>query len=99
MAGGVGEGDHAAERCAKDDRSDDAEVVAKRAHVIAPLRQVPALARSVLAAPVAAMIEIDDLRGIGQRRVGRTIDGVIGTRTSVQHQQIIAKHKHPAVHR
>jgi hypothetical protein len=43
MAGGVSQGDHAAKRRAEDDRVDDAEDIAKGAHVIAPLRQVPGL--------------------------------------------------------
>ena len=66
MAGGVGQRHHAAERGAEHDRIDDAERLAECAHVVAPLRQIPALARAVLAAAVAAMVEIDDLGDVGQ---------------------------------
>ena len=87
MARGVGQRNHAAERRAEHDRIDDAERVAERAHVIAPLRQIPALARAVLAAAVAAMVEIDDLGDIGQGGVGRPVDRMVGAGAAMQHQQ------------
>ena len=62
MASGVGQRHHAAERRAEHDRLDDAKHVAERAHVVAPLRQGPALLRPGIAAPVAAVVEVDDLR-------------------------------------
>jgi hypothetical protein len=37
-------------------------------HVLAPLRQIPAVSRAVLAAAIAAVVEIDDLGNIGQGR-------------------------------
>ena len=87
MTGGVGQRHHAAEGCAEHDRRDDAEGLAERAHVIAPLRQVPAFARPVLAAPVAAMVEIDDLGDVGQRGVSRPVDRMIGAGAAMQHEQ------------
>ena len=61
MARRVSKRDHAAERRAQHDRIDDAQGVAERAHVVAPLRQGPRLFGTVLAAAVAAMVEVDDL--------------------------------------
>ena len=87
MAGGVGQRNHAAERRAEHDRIDDAERVAERAHVVAPLRQIPALPRAILAAAVAAMVEIDDLGDIGQGRVGGPVDRMVGAGPAMQHQQ------------
>ena len=66
MARGVGQRDHAAERRAEHDRAGDAQHIAERAHVVAPLRQVPAFPGTILASAVAAMIEIDDLGDISQ---------------------------------
>ena len=77
MARGVGQRDHAAERGAQHDRIDDAQRLAERVHVVAPLRQIPALPRAVLAAAVAAMVEIDDLGDVGQSRIGRPVDRVV----------------------
>ena len=87
MAGGVGQRNHAAERRAEHDRIDDAERVAECAHVVAPLRQIPALARAVLATAVAAVIEIDDLGDVGQSRVGGPVDRMVGAGSAMQHQQ------------
>ena len=56
-------------------------------HVIAPLRQVPARLRTILASTIAAMIEIDDLRDIRQGRVGRPVDRVVEAGTAMQQQQ------------
>jgi hypothetical protein len=87
MAGGVGQRNHAAERRAEHDRIDDAGRVAEGAHVIAPLGQIPVLLRAVLAAAVAAMVEIDDLGNVGQGGVGRPVDRVVGAGVAMQHQQ------------
>ena len=78
MAGGVGQRNHAAERRAEHDRIDDAERVAEGAHVVTPLRQIPALPRAILAAAVAAVVEIDDLGDVGQGRVGGPVDRMVG---------------------
>jgi hypothetical protein len=87
VARGVGQGNHAAERGAQHDRIDNAERVAECAHIVAPLRQVPALAWAVLAAAIAAMVEIDDLGDIGQGRIGRPVDRVVEAGSAMQHQQ------------
>jgi hypothetical protein len=84
---GVGQRHHAAERRAQDNRIDDAKRLAERMHVVAPLREIPARARAVLAAAIAAMVEIDDLGNIGQSRIGRPVDRVIGAGAAMQHQQ------------
>jgi len=87
MAGGVGQRNHAAERGAEHDRIDDAERITERAHVVAPLRQIPALPGAILAATVAAVVEIDDLGDVGQGRVGGPVDRVVGAGPAMQHQQ------------
>jgi hypothetical protein len=63
----VCESDHAAERCAIDDGLLDAEHVAERLYVVAPLRQVPGLRIFSTATAIAAMIEVYDLRQVSQR--------------------------------
>ena len=68
MASRIGQRDHAAKRGAVHDRIDDTERVAEGANIIAPLRQVPAFSRAILAAPIATVVEIDDLGDIGQGR-------------------------------
>jgi hypothetical protein len=87
MAGGVGHRHHAAERCAEHDRIDDAKHFAEDAYVVAPLHQIPALARAVLTAAVAAMVEIDDLANVSEGGVGGPVDRVVGAGTAVKHQQ------------
>jgi hypothetical protein len=64
VAGGIAERDHAAEGSTEHDRTDDAERLAERSDVVAPLRQIPSLARPVLAAAIAAVVEIDDLGNV-----------------------------------
>ena len=54
--------------------------VAERAHVVAPLRQIPALPGTILASAVAAVVEIDDLGDVGQGGVGGPVDRVVGSR-------------------
>ncbi len=76
MAGGVSQRDHAAKRHAQDYRTGDAQDIAERAHVIAPLPQIPAFPGTVLASTIASMIQIDDLSDISQGRVCRLVDRV-----------------------
>ena len=59
MPRGIGQRDHPAEGRTEHDRVDDAERVTERTHIVAPLRQVPARARAILAAAVAAVVEVD----------------------------------------
>jgi hypothetical protein len=87
MARGVRQRDHAAERGAKHDWTGNSQSVAERPDVIAPLRQIPALARTILAAAIAAMVEIDDLGDIGQARIGWPVDRVVGAGSAMQHEQ------------
>ena len=68
MARRVRHRDHPAERVAQYDRALDFQRVAERAQVVAPLRQIPFLGIAAIAAAVPAMIEIDDLRYLGQPR-------------------------------
>jgi hypothetical protein len=65
VARGVCERDHAAERGPVDDRLRYLQRIAERPHVVAPLREVPVLVRVRVAAPIPAVIEIDDLRDVG----------------------------------
>jgi hypothetical protein len=87
MTCGIGQRDHAAKRRAQYDRASDAQDIAERAHVVAPLRQVPAFFGTILASAVAAMIQIDDLRDVGQSRVYRPVDRVVGARAAMKHEQ------------
>ncbi|MGB8414611.1 MAG: hypothetical protein WCE23_17490 [Candidatus Binatus sp.] len=68
MARSVRHRNHAAERYAHHDRPLDLQRLAKRAHVVTPLRQIPFRAIAAIAAAVAAMVEIDDLRDLRHRR-------------------------------
>src|SRR5277367_4370490 len=71
MAQRVGHRDVTAERHAHDDGPFYLERIAQGLHVIAPLREFPL--RGVfapIAAAVAAMIEVDDLRDVRELRVG-----------------------------
>jgi hypothetical protein len=54
---------------------------------VAPLREIPPLPGAILAAAVAAMVEIDDLGGIGQSRIGRLIDRMVEARAAVEQEQ------------
>jgi hypothetical protein len=84
---GIGERNHAAEGGTQHDWVDDTERFTEHPNIITPLRQIPALPRSVAAAAIAAMVEIDNLDDIGQSRVSRSVDGMVGTGASMQHQQ------------
>ncbi len=62
---------HPAEREAEHDRPLDFQRLAKRAHIVAPLREIPLRRIAVIAAAVAAMVEIHDLRSLCEpRKVG-----------------------------
>ena len=87
MARGIGQRDHPAERRAKHDRVDDAKCVAERAHVVAPLRQLPGLSRTVLAAAVAAVVEIDNLGDIGQGGVGRFVNRMVEAGAAMEQEE------------
>src|SRR5436190_10185085 len=87
MAGGVSQRDHAAKRHAQDYRTGDAQDIAERAHVIAPLRQIPAFPGTVLASTIASMIQIDDLNDISQGRVCRLVDRVVEAGPAMKQQQ------------
>ena len=60
--------DHPAERDAEHDRALDLQRLAKRAHIVAPLREIPFRRIAVIAAAVPAMVEIDDLRSLREPR-------------------------------
>jgi hypothetical protein len=87
VARGISQRHHAAERYAQHDRVFDAEDVAEGAHVVAPLREIPAFARAVLAPAVAAMVEIVDLGGIGQGGVGGLIGRMVEAGTAMEEEQ------------
>jgi hypothetical protein len=75
------------EGSAIDDRLFDAERVAKTFEIVRPLRESPAFARSVLAAAASAMIEIDDLGDVAERRESRLVEAVVGARPAMQQDQ------------
>lgn len=58
---------HAAERLPQNDRLFDPKRVAKRAHIVAPLRERPGLGIARNAPPIAAMVDVDHLRDVGER--------------------------------
>ena len=59
--------DHAAEGVPEDDRPVEAEDVAEPDDVVDPRVQVPALGRARVAAALAAMVEVHELRRVGER--------------------------------
>jgi hypothetical protein len=83
----IGHRDHAAERCPEHNGINDAQSVAEGADVVAPLRERPSLRGTVLAASVAAVIEIDDLGDVGQCGVGRTVDRMVGAGAAMKQEQ------------
>src|SRR5215207_1116818 len=87
MARGIGQRHHATEGRAEHDRVRNAERVTERAHVVAPVRQLPCLSRTILAAAVAAMVEIDDLGNIGQGGVGRLVNRMVEAGTTMEQEQ------------
>src|SRR3712207_2605567 len=84
VASSVRQSDRAAEGHAQDDRLGDAQDLAERAHVIAPLRQGPSLLRPGLAAAIPSMVEIDDLRDIRQGRECRLVDRMVEAGASME---------------
>jgi len=89
VAGGVGLRDKSPERAAVDNRPLDPEYVAKPLNVVAPLSEVPGRRVATLAAPVAAMVEIDDLDDIRQHGECRFVHRVVKTRSPVQENEFI----------
>src|ERR1035437_1790903 len=87
MARGVSQRDHAAKRGAQNDRTSDAHGIAERPHVIAPLRQIPAFPRTILASTVTSMVQIDDLSDISRSGVCRPVDRVVGAGATMKHEQ------------
>src|ERR1700682_3916831 len=87
MAGGVSQRDHAAKRHAQDNWICDAQDIAERAYVIAPLRQIPAFSRTVLASTIASMIQIDDLSDVSQGRVCRLVDRMVEAGPAMKQEQ------------
>ena len=63
------------------------ERVAEGADVVAPLRQRPALLRTGIAPPIAAMIEIDHLCDVGQSRADRLVDRVVEAWPAMEEQE------------
>ncbi len=85
MAQRISHRDVATEGHAHDDWPFYLQRVAQRLHVISPLREFPSGGVvAPVAAAVAAMVEINDLRDAGEARVGGLEDGMIGARTAVQ---------------
>jgi hypothetical protein len=87
MAGRIAHGDHAAERLAEHDRARDLERVAEGAHVVPPLIEVPALRLAAIAAAVAAVVQVDHLRGVGELGEERLEARVVEAGSPVQQQQ------------
>src|SRR5262245_59450071 len=73
----VGLRHHAAEGLAEHDRLLDAERRAKRAHVIAPLLQSPRRRIARHAASVAAVVDVDHLRDVGEAVEVRPETGMV----------------------
>ena len=86
MAGRVGLRHEPAEGHAVDDRLLDAQRVAEHPHIVAPLRQIPVGRVSVLAAAIAAVVEVDDLCDVGEGRERRLEKAVVEARPPMQQQ-------------
>ena len=100
MAGGIGQRYRASERRTVDDRPCDAERLAERVDIVGPLRQVPALARTRIAAAVAAMIEEHDLGHIGQGRERGLVDRMIDAWAAVEEEKRrLLTHRGPVGHK
>jgi hypothetical protein len=59
---------HAAEGVAEQDRALDPEHVTEAAHIVDPRVEVPALGPALVASPLAALVEEDELGDVGERR-------------------------------
>src|SRR5260370_14846195 len=99
MARGVRQRHHTAKRYAEDDRIHDAERVAERAYVVAPLRQVPAFPPTILASAIASMIQVDNLSDVRQDRVGGLVDRMVEAGATMKHEQFGPfPHSGPVLH-
>src|SRR6476620_9187482 len=87
MTRGVRLRDDAAERITQDNRFGNPERLAEGAYLVAPLREIPAFLRSGIPAPVAAVVEVDDLRNIRQRRVSGLVERMVEPGTAMQQQE------------
>src|SRR5438477_6130754 len=87
------EADHPAKRLPKDDRPLDPEHIAARGHVVAPRNEVPATRRAFVAAPLATMVEEDEVRLILERAEQRLQRAVVESRTTMQ-----TDHDRPLAH-
>ena len=61
--------------------------IAERAHVVAPLRQVPGLRGTILASTIAPVVQKNDLSDIRQGRIGGSVDRVVEAGAAVKQQQ------------
>jgi hypothetical protein len=82
----IGLGDEAAEGLAEHDRPLDAERITECPDILAPLCQRPAVGRTGITAPHAAVIEIDNLDQVGERAEGWLEGGMIKAGPAVQQQ-------------
>ena len=87
------EADHPAKRLPKDDRPLDPEHIAERGHVVDPRIEGPTTRRAFVAAPLATMIEEDELRLILERAEKRLQRAVVESRTTMQ-----TDHDRPLAH-
>ena len=87
MARRIGLRDEAAEGGSEHDRLLDAERVAQRFQIVAPLRQRPAFARTVLAAPTAAMVVVDDLADVAELRERWLVNAVVRAGAAMDEDQ------------
>ncbi len=74
MAGRIAERNERADRRAEQHGPLDLEGVEKRAEIIRPRLEVPARRIRAVAAPVAALIEVDHLRDLCKRRADRVLE-------------------------
>jgi hypothetical protein len=66
MPGGVGLRHHAAERLAEHDRLLDPKRVAERSDIVAPLSERPGSLIAGHTAPIAPVVDVNDLRDVGE---------------------------------
>ena len=87
MVDEVLQGDHAAERHAVDDRFGDPQRVAERDEIRGPLFEVPGGRVAAVAAPLAAVVVVHDLRDVGEARPVRLEPRMIEAGSAVQEDQ------------
>ncbi|HZB22660.1 MAG TPA: hypothetical protein VE444_02345 [Gaiellaceae bacterium] len=90
----VRERDDPAERCAEHDRSVQIERFAQGDDVVRPVVDRPPCKLAVVAAPVAAVVVVDELRDLGQRVELRPEDRVVDARPAVKRED-----RRPLAHR